>query len=863
MNPICRISIIYLSAITLVGCLSEIQNIPESDQNIQNHKKEYVGGTANVLFSESVAEMLETSIEQGILRTKSPEINSIFDEFGVTSFQRLFPHAGEYEPRTREAGLHRWYRITYNDKIAITKVQTDFMEIPGVEIFEPTRRISINSRFNDPKFDTQWHYFNDGSISYEFKKGADINVSAVWENFTTGDRSVVVAVVDEGVDYLHEDLAANYINGKNFGSGGKVTPGDHGTHVAGTIAAINNNGIGVSGIAGGDAEAGIPGVGILSCQIFAGNLPAGEAEAIKWAADNGAVICNNSWGYTYATEEGAKNAEIPSDLKAAIDYFIQFAGCDNDGKQLPDSPMQGGVVICAAGNDAWKYNPIGEYEPVVAVGAIGPDYTKAYYSSYGEWVDIAAPGGTAKTNEGMVYSTIADNGYGYMQGTSMACPHVSGAAALIVSYFGGPGFTNEMLLERLIGGANKDILPSSAKIGPLVDVLGSFTIGGTVAPDKVEDFDYEVVGNNITLKINVTGDKDDVKTYEYIVLMAESDKMLQGINIDNLPEGVKEFRFNTLGFEVGETMNLSIKDLEFEKEYYFCISGRDYMSNYSEFSPIKAIMTEENLPPVIRPMQDMDSFRIKQFEKLSLSFDIYDPEGDEVSVSLSGNKTGASIQKNVNGYWTLTITGSLLKTGTYESKITVSDKHGLKSDYIVIYQILENSSPISLQDFADLYVEQNEGIFTFELSDYFSDSDGESLTYTISDSTKGVSESEISGNTLTVNIVGYGHNILTVKAYDAIKASCTLEMRIMVKDPQNLVELYPIPVTDILNIRTGQEKETEILIKSESGHIVYSNKKMVSAFDPAIINMENCAPGKYSISVTISGMVTEKVISKI
>ena len=313
----------------------------------------------------------------------------------------------------------------------------------------------------------------------------------VWQNYTTGSSSVIVSVVDGGIDYSHEDLAGNYVGGYNFVSNSKtIKAHEHGTHVAGTIAAVNNNGKGINGIAGGDYAKGIKGVGLLSCQVFEAisedeDESGDMATAIKWGADNGAVISQNSWGYYYddngdgeltgKERRNALNGKIDSADKAAVDYFIKYAGCDNDGNQLSTSPMKGGVVIFAAGNDAIENGAPANYDPIIAVGSIAPDFERAYYSNYGDWVDIAAPGGDAYYTNGQILSTIPDNKYGWMQGTSMACPHVSGVAALIVSYFGGQGFTNDMLIERLIGGARTDVLGSDTKIGPLMDALGAFT----------------------------------------------------------------------------------------------------------------------------------------------------------------------------------------------------------------------------------------------------------------------------------------------------------------------------------------------------------------------------------------------------
>ena len=860
MKHIILNSLICLSILS-TGCISKISESNEADFIESHEESQYIEGRANILVSEEMAQMLESA--GGELRTKSPEVNTLFDRIGVISYQRLFPYAGEFEARTRKSGLHKWYKIIYNESVPTTKAQEGFEKIPGVEIFEPERMIKLDASFNDPKSSYQWHYLNNGNYGSEFVAGADINVTSVWENYTVGSRKVTVAVIDAGVDYEHEDIAANYVGGINFGTGGKVTPDDHGTHVAGTIAAVNNNGIGVSGIAGGNAAAGIKGVGILGCQIFSGNNPVGGAEAIKWAADNGANIANNSWGHVYGNEEAAKKANIAADLKAAIDYFIQYAGCDNDGNQLPDSPMKGGVILFSSGNYGWRYNPIGEYEPVVAVGSIGPDMTRAYYSCYGDWVDIAAPGGDAYINRGMIYSTIVGNRYDYMQGTSMSCPHATGVAALIASYFGGPGFSNDMLLERLLGGARYNALPLSANIGPLVDALGSFTMGSTTAPDKVEDFDFDVIGNKVTLKVVVTADKDDIKTFEYAVLMAESPERLENIDIKAIPEGVKEYRFKVGDVPVGEIIDMVIPELEFDKKYYFTVTGCDYSLNYAEFSPVKAVVTGKNQAPVIMPAQEMTEFTVKPYETLSLDFDIYDPEGGEIKVKLAENRSGISIQKKSGSTYTFTITGSVAQPGTYECAIQAIDSHGLVTEVSFTCKVLENSAPVSLKTFEDIFVEGKDGSYSFDLTEYFSDPDGETLTYKVAETNKTVSINEINDNKLNISIKGYGLNTLAITACDFKKASCSLVLRIASKDPQNLVEMYPVPVTDVLNIRTGREKETGILIKSASGHVVHESKSQVSAFDPAVIEMKNCAPGRYMVTVVIDGQATSKVITKI
>ena len=126
-----------------------------------------------------------------------------------------------------------------------------------------------------------------------------------------------------------------------------------------------------------------------------------------------------------------------------------------------------------------------------------------------------------------------------------------------------------------------------------------------------------------------------------------------------------------------------------------------------------------------------------------------------------------------------------------------------------------------------------------------------------------VAKSVITDNTLSIDIAGYGSTAISITVADASNKTCTAEIRIIVKNPENLVELYPMPVTDVLNVRTGKEAETQIVIKSVSGHTVYESKGLVSAFAPASIDMSSCAPGQYVVSVTFNGKVTEKLITKI
>ncbi|MEO0334486.1 MAG: S8 family serine peptidase, partial [Bacteroidota bacterium] len=322
---------------------------------------------------------------------------------------------------------------------------------------------SPEAAMNDPRLKDQWHYENTGQSGGT--KGADIKLTSAW-SVETGDSEVVVAIIDGGMDINHVDLQGGMwvnakeqqgtpgvdddnngyiddIHGYGFGDQrGDFFPHYHGIHVGGTVGATNNNGKGVSGIAGGtDANAG---VSLMSCAVFGSRRQGGFPESFVYAADNGAVIAQNSWG-------GGLQSKV---LEDAIDYFVERAGYDNTtenyDKNIQIGSMAGGLVVFAAGNRSSSNPGSGypaSYEPCFAVASTDHHDKKSGFSNYGDWVEISAPGS-------LVLSTYTNNSYNYLSGTSMACPHVSGVAALLVSHFGKKGFTPDQVKTLLLSSAD-------------------------------------------------------------------------------------------------------------------------------------------------------------------------------------------------------------------------------------------------------------------------------------------------------------------------------------------------------------------------------------------------------------------------
>lgn len=451
-----------------------------------------VKGELLVCFGEEAVAGIESSVMQvtrsGGVATRSgiADFDAVLGNIGVKALQRLFPVDERNEERTRAAGLHRWYVVEFDDSADLDKAALDMARIAEVSKVEfnqqlmhvhdgkviplaetgaaPQTRAAVG--FNDPHLGKQWHYINTGdkSIYSKIKAGADVNCDEAWQ-LCTGDPRVIVAVVDNCVQWDHPDLAANMwtntaeqngsegrdddsngyaddIHGFNFVDNTTLTIStkgdapDHGTHVAGTVAAVNNNGTGVAGIAGGSGKN--DGVKIMSCQIFHdddGGSAAISAKAIKYAADNGAAIIQCSYGYPAGsvTSDAAYSSGASAE-KQAIDYFIAKQNC---------AAISGGLAIFAAGNDMTGMSSYpGAYRDYISVTAMSCDYTPAYYTDYGPGCNIAAPGGDAyqsyleniTSGASEVLSTVNGGKYGYMQGTSMACPHVSGVAALGLSY---------------------------------------------------------------------------------------------------------------------------------------------------------------------------------------------------------------------------------------------------------------------------------------------------------------------------------------------------------------------------------------------------------------------------------------------
>lgn len=312
----------------------------------------------------------------------------------------------EYERMSEvEKRLYRTYEIKIEDNVNVEALLDKLRKSDGIEYAELDHPLTLYMNPNDPRYPELY-----GLKNMQCSKAWDISQG----------EGIVVAVIDSGVDYNHPDIKENMWIDENGKHGYDFSDNDsdpmddpalrgdgHGTHVAGTIAAVGNNRIGVIGVA--------PKAKIMALKIFPNGTDSVAARALRYAVDHGAKVLNNSWG---PRDRRPSNPVV----EQALDYVYE----------------KGAIAVFAAGNsndDAQYYSPA-NYEKTIAVSAVnkddkrgyGDDEPRGYFSNYGEVVEVAAPG------VDILSLKVRSNNYtNSFSGTSMASPHVSGLVALILS----------------------------------------------------------------------------------------------------------------------------------------------------------------------------------------------------------------------------------------------------------------------------------------------------------------------------------------------------------------------------------------------------------------------------------------------
>ena len=470
-------------AATAISCISATEDLLEKEfseaektlatKTVGSVEGEYQDGCLLLYLDEQTT----ARIENGQMDAVAQEL---FDGLKTISFEPALSHKPKNEELARELGLHRWFAVTFDESIpvrrfaesvaarpeichvqfnTIMQLASDCKSIP----FKPQARLQSAGTaqtipFDDPMNSYQWNLNNTGdkNVAATAREGADVGVMDAWK-LTAGTPDVIVAVCDAPVKYTHPDLAdAMWVNeaeaggtkgvdddgngyiddihGYNFYKSGKSNGAinwdvsgetGHGTHVAGIVAAVNGNGIGISSIAGGTGNG--DGVRIMNCQVFEGGNPGGDREmsnAIMYAADNGACIAQCSFGFdsSFFDCDNAYIANMPLEHRA-IKYFVNPSLANH-------AAVKSNIIVFAAGNDGGNISCYpGALPQCISVTALGADYLPAGYSNYGRGCNIAAPGGDfwigaakEEDNISQILSTCiseVSSEYAWMQGSSM------------------------------------------------------------------------------------------------------------------------------------------------------------------------------------------------------------------------------------------------------------------------------------------------------------------------------------------------------------------------------------------------------------------------------------------------------------
>lgn len=407
--------------------------------------------------------------------------------------------------------------VRLSSSISPEQAAQHYLSDPRVAFVEPNYIVRpLATTPNDPQFGDLWGM-------------SRIRAPEAWD-FIQGDSSIIVAVIDTGIQIDHPDLKANiwknmgeswnldgtpnvngidtdgngYVDdhyGWNFAANTRIVNDTHGhgTHCAGTVGAVGDNGVGVVGVN-------------WNVQLMALKFldPYGETadaiKAVEYAAAMGAKLSNNSWG-------GGAYSE-------ALKLAIQAAGVDHDH-----------LFIAAAGNDSTNNDDFPHYPSnyelsnVVSVASIAEDGNRSYFSNYGSnTVHLAAPGS-------LILSTVPVSTYDRYSGTSMACPHVAGAAALLWSL--DPSFTSTQIRDALFEGVRPNVnMAAQLVTGGELDLMGSIEkLGGFVMLDRKayrSDATVEVAAVDHSLSPAVTNVYVDVEVRDPLDVVRWSDSIELG-----------------------------------------------------------------------------------------------------------------------------------------------------------------------------------------------------------------------------------------------------------------------------------------------------------------------------------------------
>ena len=489
-------------------------------------------------------------------------------------------------------GDYGLYLVTLPNGVDPMATLGRFQYMAGVNFAEPDWTVTRESIPNDARFPEQWNLHNIGQtvVGQVGVSGSDVDASLAWDIYT-GSRSVIIAIVDDGIDYTHPDLAANMwtntgeiagnsidddgngytddIYGYDFGNldaDPAPDPGDeHGTHVAGIAGAVGNNGIGISGVNWN--------VQLMAVKIFGtggGSFVSTIVDSLNYAVANGASVSNHS----YNTGTGGP---ILAHQAAIV-----------------NAQSKGHVFVASAGNTGGDNDIIDHYpsdyplDNVVAVAATDNQDAKASFSNIGlTTVHLGAPGVD-------ILSTIPGANYGLNSGTSMASPHVAGAVAFLMS------LRPDLNYQDILGALFRGVDQISALQGVTI-TGGRMNLKGAI--DELPALPDPTPG--IPIMIAPTGSLGQpVPQFEW---SAAQNAASYELEVDNLTTGRLGFYVRTV------TTTTHVADRQFSEGDYRArartVTAQGLISAYSNYVNFTIDIPAPSPPVITRPQGDIgDSF---------------------------------------------------------------------------------------------------------------------------------------------------------------------------------------------------------------------------------------------------------------
>jgi thermitase len=337
-----------------------------------------------------------------IMDTGSRNLNMLNQQFGVTKVEPVFKSRSGRK-LLQDSRLSNVLLLNLREDVEETTALQAYTSLEEVEYAELNYLYYIFVTPNDSFFSSQYALYSPSYQGIDAVGGWDIE---------QGNNSIIVAIIDTGIDYTHEDLTGKVIRGYDFVNEDYDPRDDHGhgTHVAGVAGATANNGRGIAGVC--------PGCSLLAIKVVSANGSgdnASIANGIANAVSHGAQVINLSLG----------GLDRSSTIKLAVEQAYQ----------------SGAVIVAASGNDGSGV-PLypAAFSEVIAVGATDRYGDRASFSNYGSHLELAAPGQS-------IYSTLPGNSYEAWNGTSMACPHAAGLAGLLLSQ--DPTLTNQQVRQLM------------------------------------------------------------------------------------------------------------------------------------------------------------------------------------------------------------------------------------------------------------------------------------------------------------------------------------------------------------------------------------------------------------------------------